>query len=228
MKKIILLSIALLTVFTSCQSTGSVKTSGDPKIDSVSMAFGEIMAYQLKQVKGVEINKSAFDAGFNKMFNSKDVAEADIQEASTYIQDYMMNVLPAKLESSMTEYVETELVSNKDLTKTDSGIYYQIENAGDLNKMPTATDVVKVNYRGTTIDGKEFDSSYSRNEPLEIALDGVIKGWTEGMQLIGEGGKIKLYIPAEMAYGSNGQHPLASQLLIFEVELLEVKKPETK
>ena len=229
MKKIVLFSLALVAIFTSCQGTEGMKSSGDPQVDSVSMAFGELMAYQLKQVKGFEINKSAFDAGFTKSFNAEEVTEADMQAASSYIQNYMMNVVPAKVSSSMTEYVDTKLATNKDLTKTESGIYYQIENAGDLKKMPTAESTVKVNYRGTTIDGKEFDSSYSRNEPLEIPLSGVIKGWTEGMQLIGEGGKIKLYIPSELAYGSNPQSPLANQLLIFEVELLEIMNtPEAK
>lgn len=100
-----------------------------------------------------------------------------------------------------------------------SGLQYKIIEEGS-GASPTATDKVTVNYRGTLIDGKEFDSSYKRNKPATFKLNGVIKGWTEGLQLIKEGGKMELYIPPELAYGERGA--LANQALIFEVELLSV------
>ena len=102
---------------------------------------------------------------------------------------------------------------------TESGLQYQIVEEG-TGKTPSPTDRVTVNYRGTLVNGQEFDSSYSRGEPATFALNGVIKGWTEGLQLIKEGGKIKLFVPQELAYGDRG--PLAHRALIFDVELISV------
>jgi FKBP-type peptidyl-prolyl cis-trans isomerase len=102
---------------------------------------------------------------------------------------------------------------------TASGLQYQIVEAGK-GKTPSPTDQVSVNYRGTLVDGKEFDSSYSRGEPTSFQLNEVVEGWTEGLQLIKEGGKIKLFVPPTLAYGNSG--PMANQTLIFDVELLSV------
>ena len=102
---------------------------------------------------------------------------------------------------------------------TASGLQYKIIDAGK-GKTPKPSDQVTVNYRGNLIDGKEFDSSYKRGEPSSFRLNGVIKGWTEGLQLINEGGKIQLFIPDYLAYGGRG--PLAHRTLIFDVELISV------
>ncbi len=105
---------------------------------------------------------------------------------------------------------------------TASGLQYEVLGSGK-GKQPTAKDTVKVNYRGTLIDGKEFDSSYKRGEPAEFQVGGVIKGWTEALQLMHEGDKWKLYVPSELAYGEQGPPGIGSnQVLIFEVELLSV------
>jgi len=112
----------------------------------------------------------------------------------------------------------------ENVKQTASGLQYIIENAGTDEK-PSATDQVEVHYRGTFLDGKEFDSSYSRNQPIVFGLNGVIPGWTEGLQLIGKGGKIKLFVPYQLAYGAQG-HPAGIppySALIFEVELLDIK-----
>jgi len=103
---------------------------------------------------------------------------------------------------------------------TASGLQYKIIREG-AGRSPSAEDTVKVHYRGTRFDGSEFDSSYKRGAPAKFRLDRVIKGWTEGLQLMKEGGKYELYIPPELAYGSRGR--LANQTLIFEIELLEVR-----
>jgi len=107
--------------------------------------------------------------------------------------------------------------------QTASGLQYKSVEPG-TGKAPKATDTVKVNYRGTLLDGTEFDSSYKRNEPIEFPLNGVIPGWTEGLQLIKEGGKILLFIPPNLAYGSRGAGGVIGpdQTLVFEVELLKV------
>jgi FKBP-type peptidyl-prolyl cis-trans isomerase FkpA/FKBP-type peptidyl-prolyl cis-trans isomerase FklB len=109
---------------------------------------------------------------------------------------------------------------------TASGLQYKIITEGKGPK-PKATDTVTVNYTGKLLDGTEFDSSAKHGQPATFPLDGVIPGWTEGLQLMPQGSKWELYIPAELAYGSGGQGPIPpASTLIFEVELLEIKAPE--
>lgn len=112
----------------------------------------------------------------------------------------------------------------KTFSATDSGLKYRVLRKGS-SKMAKATQVVKVNYKGWLDGGKQFDSSYDRKEAIEFPLNRVIKGWTEGMQLVGEGGMIELEIPSELGYGERGVPgtipPKAT--LHFLVELLEVK-----
>jgi len=102
---------------------------------------------------------------------------------------------------------------------TESGLQYRVITEGD-GARPGPTDRVRVHYRGKTVDGREFDSSYKRGEPAEFALNRVIRGWGEGLQLMKEGAKYELFIPYQLAYSRRG--PLAYQALIFEVELLAV------
>ena len=117
-----------------------------------------------------------------------------------------------------------ENVKKEGVHVTPSGLQYKVITEGFGTK-PKATETVVVHYRGTTIDGKEFDSSYKRGEPISFPLNGVIAGWTEGLQLMKTGAKYELYIPYNLAYGERGAGgvipPYAT--LIFEVELLEVK-----
>ena len=105
---------------------------------------------------------------------------------------------------------------------TESGLQYKVINEGS-GKSPGPEDQVTVHYKGTMIDGKPFDSSYKKNKPATFRVNGVIKGWTEGLQLMKEGGKSQLFIPQNLAYGKRG--PLAHRTLIFEVELLKVENP---
>ncbi|MEO8205978.1 MAG: FKBP-type peptidyl-prolyl cis-trans isomerase [Chthoniobacterales bacterium] len=105
---------------------------------------------------------------------------------------------------------------------TPTGLEYKIVTEG-TGKRPAESDVVTVNYRGTLLNGTEFDSSYKHNKPISFPLNRVIAGWTQGIPLIKEGGKIILYIPSNLAYGSNGMGPIGpDETLIFEVELLKV------
>ncbi|MSU23353.1 MAG: FKBP-type peptidyl-prolyl cis-trans isomerase [Opitutus sp.] len=117
----------------------------------------------------------------------------------------------------------TKLKENKSIVELPSGLRYEIVKPGE-GAFPKATETVKVHYTGTLIDGTVFDSSVQRGEPAEFPLDGVIPGWTEGIQKINKGGKLKLYIPPQLAYGDDGKGGIPpSSTLIFEVELLDIK-----
>ena len=106
---------------------------------------------------------------------------------------------------------------------TDSGLQYKVVTMGD-GARPATTDRVTVHYRGTLLNGEEFDSSYSRNQPMTFQLDQVIPGWTEGLQLMPVGSKFMFYIPPNLAYGANGGGPIGpNATLVFEVELLGIE-----
>jgi FKBP-type peptidyl-prolyl cis-trans isomerase FklB len=145
-------------------------------------------------------------------------------DAGQYIQNTMASI---KYGSSKEEG-EKFLVENalrEGVITTPSGLQYEIIKKGKGKTTPTATDVVKVHYHGTLINGTVFDSSVERNEPISFALTQVIPGWTEGLQLMTVGSKYKFYIPQELGYGSQqaGSIPPYSTL-IFEVELLDIEK----
>ena len=111
----------------------------------------------------------------------------------------------------------------KDVKTSSTGLLYKVEKEG-TGDAPKDSDTVVVNYKGTLIDGKEFDNSYTRGEPLSFRLDGVIPGWTEGLKNIKKGGKIKLVIPPALAYGKTGVPGIpANSTLVFDVELLDIK-----
>lgn len=106
---------------------------------------------------------------------------------------------------------------------TESGLQYRVINEG-TGKSPGPNDMVTVDYRGTLVDGTEFDSSFKRGQPANLRLNGVIKGWTEGLAHVKEGGKVMLFVPPALAYGAHG--PLANRTLVFEVTLIAVGQPQ--
>lgn len=118
-----------------------------------------------------------------------------------------------------------ENTKKANIVTTTTGLQYEVLTKGTGAKSPSATDEVTVHYKGTTLDGKEFDSSYSRGEPATFPLNRVIAGWTEGVQLMKEGDKFRFYIPSDLAYGSRGAGrdigPNAT--LIFDVELIKIQ-----
>lgn len=134
---------------------------------------------------------------------------------------YLAKAKTASLAAN-TEFFK-KLEANKNIVTLPSGLRYEIIKAGD-GAFPKATDTVKVHYHGTLVDGTVFDSSVQRKEPAEFGLDQVIPGWTEGIQKVAKGGKIKLYVPPQLAYGDDGRPGIPpSSTLIFEVEILDVK-----
>ncbi len=116
-----------------------------------------------------------------------------------------------------------ENAKKPDVTTSPSGLQYKVLREGQ-GQSPSAQDTVEVHYRGTLIDGREFDSSYKRNQSISFPLNGVIKGWTEGLQLMKEGARYEFYIPSDLAYGTRGAPGIPPHsVLIFEVELIKVK-----
>lgn len=129
----------------------------------------------------------------------------------------------AKLAAKAKEVVD-QAAKEKGAVKTPSGMVYVPIKEG-TGAAPAATDKVKVNYRGTFVDGKEFDSSYATGQPVEFKLNQVVKCWTEGLQMMKPGGKAKLVCPPDLAYGERGSGAIpANSTLLFDVELIEVQK----
>jgi FKBP-type peptidyl-prolyl cis-trans isomerase len=152
-----------------------------------------------------------------KVFSIKTKEEFDIEKQKEEMEQV------TKDDKIIQEYLKTNKLKAE---KTASGLYYIIEKKGN-GKHATAADKVKVHYKGTLVDGTTFDSSYERNAPIDFPLSGVIKGWTEGIPYLEEGGKGKLLIPSGLAYGKNappGSPIKPNDVLIFEVELLEILK----
>ena len=128
----------------------------------------------------------------------------------------------AEREKAASQAYLAKAAAEPGAVKTESGLIYREVRAG-TGLSPKATDTVKVNYRGTLVDGTEFDSSYRRNQPAEFALNGVIRCWTEGVQKMKAGGEAILVCPSDLAYGENGQAAIpGGATLIFQIELLEV------
>ena len=177
--------------------------------------------------QGVEMNADAVVKGIEDALSGAEPQMTPGDMHNTLL-DLKRRVVAANKKSAVEQELKTvaegkqfmeENAKKEGVVTTDSGLQYQIIEEG-TGKAPSPTDKVTVNYRGTLINGNEFDSSYSRGEPATFQLNGVIKGWTEGLQHVKEGGKIKLFIPPTLAYGDRG--PMAHRTLVFDVELLSV------
>ncbi|TDQ23790.1 FKBP-type peptidyl-prolyl cis-trans isomerase [Tenacibaculum caenipelagi] len=215
------------------------KSSLTSEVDSVSYAIGLDMATKIKANFG-EMDQDLFVQGFKNGMDSTNllVETKDINNIlRTFFQKKQQEKMK-KMQEEQAKKAEAEFGDNKksgeeflaeNKTKdgvktTDSGLQYIVLKEGE-GEEPKATSRVKVHYHGTLIDGTVFDSSVEKGEPIEFGVGDVIKGWTEGLQLMKSGAKYKFFIPQELAYGaqSRGQHIKPFSALIFEVELLEVK-----
>lgn len=174
------------------------------------------------------ISKDNLLAGFIDGVKGK--GTMSMTEAQAYVQEVMSKVKEKSLleiHGANKEAGEKFLAENKEkegVQVTESGLQYKVITEGK-GAIPTATDRVKVHYKGTLIDGTEFDSSYKRNEPATFAANQVIKGWTEALTMMPMGSKWELYIPQDLAYGSKDQGQIKPfSTLIFEVELISIEK----
>lgn len=201
--------------------------------DKVSYSIGTDIASTLKKQE-IEINPEAFFQGIRDGLsgNKPVLAPEEMQAVMQAFQQEMMAKMAKKRQDTAnankaaSEKFLAENKTKEGVKTTASGLEYKVISEGKGEK-PKATDTVSVHYRGTTIDGKEFDSSYKRNEPAEFPLNGVIPGWTEGVQLMTVGSKYQFFIPSTLAYGEQAPPEIGpNQALIFEVELLGIKKPE--
>ena len=193
--------------------------------DSASYAIGVSVASFYKQQGITKINTALVSRAINDVLGGK--KKLLDEEACNAVVTKLMNSLQATKSKPTIESGMAFLAKNKtrpEVKTTASGIQYEVITEGTGAK-PLVVDSVTVNYKGTLIDGTEFDNSYTRGEPITFPLNRVIPGWTEGLQLMSVGSKYKLYIPYTLAYGSNDQGPIpGGSALIFEVELLDVKK----
>jgi FKBP-type peptidyl-prolyl cis-trans isomerase len=197
----------------------------------VGMDIGRGLA-QIKDDIDIKVVEQALEQTLKGEKTSLTQEEA-LQVRQAYMQQMQAKRVAeqkAAAEKNKTEGT-TFLTKNKSksgVKTTASGLQYEVEKEGTGPK-PKATDTVKVNYLGTKIDGTKFDSSYDRGQPATFPLNGVIKGWSEGLQLMPVGSKYKLYVPAELAYGENAPGPIGpNATLIFEVELLGIEDAAAK
>jgi FKBP-type peptidyl-prolyl cis-trans isomerase len=204
---------------TATSQTGVLKTLND----SASYAIGISVASFYTQQGMKNINASLVSKAISDVVNKKPTLINESQ-CNDVIMTLMNRAQQDKTKPNI-EAGETFLANNKNnpaIKTTASGLQYEVITPGN-GPHPLATDTVTVNYKGSLIDGTEFDNSYSRGEPLVIQLNRVIPGWTEGVQLMPVGSKYKFYIPYQLGYGLNGTGPIpGGSVLIFEVELLKI------
>lgn len=207
------------------------------ELDTEQKKLGYIIGMDIGQSlkkQGTEVDLDALVSAIRSTYNDEELAMTT-EEAGQVRKDYIEK-RQAEQQAQAAEVGQTNLIAGQkflaeNATKegvqtTASGLQYKVETMGDGPK-PAATDTVKVHYRGTLLDGTEFDSSYKRNEPISFALNRVIAGWTEGVQLMPVGSKFMFYIAPDLAYGEGGGGPIPpNSTLIFEVELLDIETAE--
>ena len=208
---------------------GLAATSAAAEIDldnpeqNVSYSLGTLVAGQLANDFD-NLNLEAFVEGFNAAYLGQKTL-VNQKEAVAAVQDYQRKIAASKFEGALTnsEAYLADNAENDGVQVTPSGLQYQILTAAEGEK-PTATDTVTVHYHGTTMDGRVFDSSVERGEPAQFPLNGVIAGWTEGVQLMSVGSKFKFFIHPDLAYGTQGAGQMIgpNDALIFEVELIKI------
>ena len=199
--------------------------------DKVSYSIGLNIGKSFQQ-QSIDINVAALMKGVEDAIKGSGqlLTDAEIREVMTTFQKRMMakkeNQDKEKAGKNLTEgkaFLEKNK-TRKGVTTLPSGLQYEVMRQGKGAK-PTLTDTVMTNYKGTLISGQEFDSSYKRGKPTTFPVNGVIKGWTEALQLMKTGAKWKLYVPSDLAYGPRSTGPTIgpNSTLIFEIELVEIK-----
>lgn len=212
------------------------KTDDDRAAYALGASFAENMEkfYAEQEELGFKLNKEQLVAGVQDAIAKKSkLNDEEINQALKTFEQQLQEKSQAKAEKDAKAALESgakyrdDFAKQAGVVKTDSGLLYKVEKAGE-GEAVKADDVVVVNYRGTLTDGTEFDSSYKRNQPITFPLNQVIPGWTEGIQKIKKGGKITMVIPPELGYGDKAMGGIpANSTLVFDVELLDINpQPE--
>ena len=227
--KLIMIGGIAVIAFASCNSSkNSMETEGfnlKNENDSVSYSLGVNIANNIKSQGVDSLNAEAMVKAIKDVYGDGETM-ISTEECTTIINNYFQALQAKKTESSNAEGSAFLAENGKrpEVTTTASGLQYEILTEGNDVK-PIDADKVTVHYTGTLLDGTVFDSSVERGEPASFPLNGVIKGWTEGLQYMGIGAKYKFYIPSDLAYGPRGAGgqigPNAT--LIFEVELISIE-----
>ncbi len=233
MKKLLIVAAVAAVAFSSCGvGGGSIKTD----LDSLAYAIGVDLGTQIKSIDST-MNPNIVAKGLIDVFKNNNKMKQD--SAGRIIQEYMMIKFPAKKQKEEVAYLESVEKGNPNIIKTESGLMYEVIMPGDETiKAVNDADVVKVNYVGRFKEGAEYDANkegavFDQNEGIEFPLNRVIRGWTEGIKLVGKGGKVRLWIPSEIAYGPQGTAQRGGPIgpyepLYFEVEILDVTPAEVE
>ena len=241
MKKIIFILISTILTLSLSAQNGVNKPATKPVVkkpalpvlknmlDSASYAIGLSVASYYKQQGVNKLNSTVLTKGINDVLNNKPVLFDDYA-ANNLMNNFMNNLQKEKSIAAIKEG-ETFLKINKtkpDVKTTASGLQYEIIK-DTVGYKPSAADTFVVEYSGKLLNGFEFDNSRNRGQPLIMPISKVIPGWTEGLQLMSIGSKYKFYVPYELGYGIYGNEPdiPGGSMLIFELELLDVKKIKT-
>ena len=225
MNKVLMSFLLLLSLTTPVLAADAPKTEDQKTLYAIGLAVSKSLAvFDLTPAELEMVQLGITDAVTGKK------TAVDLASYNAKLQDLARTRRQAqgdKQAAAGKDFLE-KAAKEKGAVKSDTGIVFLSVTEGK-GESPASSDTVKVNYRGTLIDGREFDSSFKRGKPLEFQLDGVIKCWTEGVQKMKVGGKAKLVCPPEMAYGGSGVGDMImpGATLAFEVELLEVKRTTT-
>lgn len=232
-RSLIPLAVTASLLLVACEKPAEQK-AGDPALDTEAAKISYIMGVNIgSQMKAdqFELDSDAFLRGVEDMMAGKQPQLSD-EEANAIVKAYQEQRQTAHEEERKQaaaanqekgqEYL-AENAQREGVTVLTSGLQYRVVSKGD-GKVPSAADTVEVHYRGTLTDGTEFDSSYARNKTETFGVSQVIPGWTEALQLMHEGDKWELAIPADLAYGPGGSGGVIgpNQVLLFEVELIKV------
>ncbi|QGU17080.1 FKBP-type peptidyl-prolyl cis-trans isomerase [Leclercia sp. 119287] len=216
----------------AADSSAAFKNDDQKSAYALGASLGRYMENSLKEQEklGIKLDQTQLIAGVQDAFVDK--SKLSDQEIEQTLQAFEARVKGAAQEKMEKDAAENEtkgktyreaFAKEKGAKTSSTGLVYKVEKEG-TGDAPKDSDTVVVNYKGTLTDGKEFDNSYTRGEPLSFRLDGVIPGWTEGLKNIKKGGKIKLVIPPDLAYGKTGVPGIpANSTLVFDVELLDIK-----